>query len=347
MASPRVLVIYNEPILPADHPDAASEIDVIESTGVVVKFLQSAGFSIRQLGFSFDPRPLLDELRDHPPDVVFNMFEGLAAQTATEISVAGLLEWLNVPFTGSPSFAIALGRDKIRTQNLLRGGGLNVANSQVIEQTPVAAWPHAWPAIIKPACQDCSVGIDQDSVVTNQLDLERRVAYTLERYGAPVLVEEFIFGRELHANIIEEPGANPAAPDLVCIPLCEIRFAEERVGKGYWPIYSYEAKWNMSSDEFKNTPLGTVVDVPPAWSERIRRDALLAYKLIGLRDCGRIDLRVTEDGRPFILEVNPNPYLHGEGVIDGLKAIGRSHAKFIENMVWLALARGNVGRVQK
>ncbi len=344
MASPRVLVIYNEPILPADHRDSASELDVIESTGVVVKFLQSAGFSIRQLGFSFDPRPLLDELRDHPPDVVFNMFEGLATQTATEISVVGLLEWLNVPFTGSPSSAIALGRDKIRTQLLLRGGGLNVANSQVIDRLPIAAWPHAWPAIVKPACQDCSVGIDQESVVTNQPDLECRVASTLERYGAPVLVEEFIFGRELHANIIEEPGEGDAEPNLVCVPLCEIRFAEKRGGQGYWPIYSYEAKWNTLSDEFKNTPLNTVVEVSPAWWERICRDSLHAYKLTGLRDCGRIDLRVTEDGRPFVLEVNPNPYLHGEGIIDGLKAIGRSHSKFIENMVWLALARANAAR---
>jgi D-alanine-D-alanine ligase len=337
---PQVLVIYNEPVLPQDHPDSAAEVDVIEATGVVVKILESAGFPIRQLGLSFDPRPLLDELRDHPTDVVFNLFEGLGAQTATEISVPSLLEWMDVPFTGSPSFAIALGRDKIRTQHLLRGAGLNVANSQTIERTPMPAWPYAWPAIVKPACQDCSVGIEQASVVTNQKDLERRVDYTLERYGAPVLVEAFIFGRELHANIIEESGDALAAPNLVCIPLCEIRFSDKHFGDGRWPIYSYEAKWNMSSDEFKNTPLATVVEVSPDWSERIRHDALQAYRLVGLRDCGRVDLRVTEDGRPFILEVNPNPYLHSEGIVDGLKAIGRSHAKFIENMVWLALARG-------
>ena len=309
MASPLACSSYNEPVLPADHPDSASEFDIIESTGVVVKLLQSAGFAIRQLGFSRMTRDRFqqEELREHPPDVVFNLFEGIASQTATEISVAALLEWLNVPFTGSPSFAIALGRDKIRTQTLLRGAGLNVAKSQVIEQLPIAAWPYAWPAIIKPACQDCSVGIDQGSVVTNQQALERRVAHTFELYGAPVLIEEFIFGRELHANIIEELGQSSDAPQLVCIPLCEIRFAEKHGGENSWPIYSYEAKWNMSSDEFRNTPLATVVDVPPEWSEQIRHDALRAYKLVGLRDCGRIDLRVTQDGRPFVRRGEPQP----------------------------------------
>ena len=195
-------------------------------------------------------------------------------------------------------------------------------------------------AIVKPACQDCSIGIDQASVVTTQKELDERVVYILDRYGPPVLVEEFIFGREFHANLIEEPGDSPLSPYIFSVPLAELRFAYT-AGQPYWPIYSYEAKWNEKSAEFQGTPIdsGVVLDSGPM--DTVRRAAVEAYKLVGLRDYGRIDLRVSEDGTPYILEVNPNPYIHSDAIIDGLKMTGRSHAKFIENLIWSAVARGN------
>lgn len=333
MPHPRVLVIFNEPVLPKDHPDAAQEHDVIEATGIVVKILEAAGFPVRQVGFSFDPRVLLDELRDHPPDVVFNMFEGVATQTATEIAVVSLLEWLRVPFTGSPSFAIALGRDKIRTKHLLRGAGVPTADFQVVEGGPPPTWPHAWPAIVKPALQDCSLGIEQASVVTNQVELEHRVAQTIERYGPPVLIEEFLFGREFLANVIDEPDGG-----LLMVPVTELRF-EHEPGRKLWPIYSYEAKWNEESEEFRRSPYDLAIRLDPVIQEKVNRVVEQAYRLVGLRDCGRVDLRLTEDSRPCVLEVNPNPYLHSEAIIDGLKSVGRTHEQFIEGMVWAAYAR--------
>jgi D-alanine-D-alanine ligase len=339
MQLPRVLVIFNEPVLPVDHPDSAQEHDVLDSTALIVKILQQAGFPLRQLGFSYEPRRLLDELRDHPPDVVFNMFEGLATHTATEISVVSLLEWLNVPFTGSPSFALGLGRDKIRTKHLLHGAGVATPDFQVIEQLPVQPWPHAFPAIVKPACQDASVGIDQASVVRNQGELEQRVACMLERYGPPVLIEEFINGREFHANLIEEPLAGAKGTRIRSMPLAEIGYSYPP-GTNYWPIYSYDAKWSPQTDEFRGTSMKAAIDLAPERLDRIERLAEHVFKLVGMRDCGRIDLRLAGNGTPYVLEVNPNPYLHGEAIVDGLKAMGRSHSQFIEGLVWNAYGRG-------
>ena len=294
---PHVLVIYNEPVLPAGHADAAAEFDVIEATQLVVKILQSAGFPTRQLGFSYEPRILLDELRDHRPDVVFNMFEGLATHTATEISVVGLLEWLNVPFTGSPAFAIALGRDKIRTKYLLQGAGVPTAEFQVIERMPIASWPHDWPAIVKPALQDCSVGIDQRSVVTNQNELEQPTSHSRSNAtGAPGVGSSGSYSvGNCTPTLSRNPGDSPDAPNHVCIPLCEIPLCRRKPGEESWPIYSYEAKWNTDSDEFKNTPQDTVVAMPPDLGERISKLAIQAYTLVGLRDCGAH--RFSPDGR--------------------------------------------------
>lgn len=337
MEPTRVLLIYNEPVLPPDHPDAASECDVIDTANSVEKILIDAGLPTRKLSFAHDPSVLLQELRDHPVDVVFNLFEGLAAQTETEISVAALLEWLKVPFTGSPSFAIALGRDKVRTKLLLQGAGLPTAPFTVVESLPIPVWEYEWPAIAKPACQDSSVGIDQKSVVENQSDLEERVSYLLNRYGPPILVEQFVYGREFHANIVEEPGNDANSPIMLSVPLSEVVF---KVGDALrWPIYTFDAKWDEHSADYKASPLQTPVWIePPLW-ERVQHVTKLAYKLIGLRDFGRVDLRLTDDGQPFILEVNPNPYLMSSMLVDGLAAIGRKHTRMVADLVRLAASR--------
>ncbi len=338
MRFPRVLVIYNEPVLPKEHPDAASEYDIIATSELIENILREGGFPTRRIGFSTDPQVLLDELRTSPPDAVFNLFEGLANQTATEISVVSLLEWLNIPFTGSPSFAISLGRDKIRTKFLLQGAGLPTPDFAVVEQLPCPRWTYEWPAIVKPACQDSSVGIEQASIVVNQEQLEKRVSYILNRYQGAVLIEQFVFGREFHVNMIEDPGESPTRPILTMIPLAEVRF-EYEAGRRFWPIYSYDAKWNTESEEYLGTPLDTAVSLPAPLGERIRRIARETYRLTGLRDYGRLDIRLSEDGMPAILEVNPNPYLNSIALLDGFKHMGRSHEEFIVEMIWSALAR--------
>ncbi len=337
MHHPRVLLIYNEPVLPPDHPDAPSEIDVLDTVNSVEKILNDAGLPVRKLGFARDPGVLLKELRDHPADVVFNLFEGLATQTETEISVAALLEWLNIPFTGSPSFAIALGRDKVRTKLLLQGAGIPTAPFAVVDKLPIPHWAHSWPAIVKPACQDSSVGIDQKSVVENQSDLEQRVASLLDRYGPPILVEQFVFGREFHANIVEEPGSDRDSPVMFSVPLSEVRFD---CGPDLrWPIYTFAAKWDEDSAEYKASLLITPVWIEPHLWERVQHVTQLAYKLVGLRDYGRVDLRLADDGQPFILEVNPNPYLMCSMLVDGLAAVGRKHEQMVVDLIRLAASR--------
>src|SRR5262249_46507457 len=109
MAKPPILVLYNKPVLPQGHPEAGSEYDILDTVCATVKLLGAAGYGVRRLGIHHDPRPLLDDPRAHPPLAIFNLFEGLATQPDTEVSAAALLEWLNVPFTGCPSPALAMG----------------------------------------------------------------------------------------------------------------------------------------------------------------------------------------------------------------------------------------------
>jgi D-alanine-D-alanine ligase len=330
---PRVLIVYNQPVLPPDHPDFPSENDILETVEEVAKVLPADRFEVARLGYARDPGALLGKLRAWPPDVVFNLFEGEADRTETEVYHAALLEWAGVPFTGSPAFALALGRDKVRSKNLFRGAGLTTAAFQMVESPNPPPWPHPWPAIVKPACQDASVGIDQGSVVKSQPELDARVAHVFEKYGGPVLVEEFIPGREFHVHVIDGPDGRPAV-----LPPTEIRF---EAGPGYWPIYTFEGKWNEQSVEYKSTPYDTQVELPgPLW-ERVQDICTAAYRLVGMRDYGRVDLRVTPEGKAYLLEVNPNPYLNSLALVEGLKRAGRSFPDFIQTLVQSSLGRAS------
>ncbi len=332
MHSSRVLVLYNEPTLPPDHPDADSEHDILYTSDVISKILIEAGYPVTRLGVSDDSAALLAGLREHKPDVVFNLYEGTAKYGNTEAYVAGLLEWLGIPFTGSPSQALWLARSKPLTKHLLAGAGISTSAFFVIDQLPVPRCTIDWPVIVKPGREDASVGIDQQSVVTSQKQLEDRVEYILNRYGAPVLVEQFIGGREFNVGLIE-------LPDLQVLPFSEIMFIDKT--PGYWPLVTFDAKWKPGTRDFQATPPVNPAEVDPDLREWVETIAIRSYQLVGCRDYARVDVRVDEKGRPYVLEVNPNPCISPlAGFAEALKSAKIPHAQFVVELVRMALQRG-------
>ncbi|MCS6865491.1 MAG: hypothetical protein RMJ56_03635 [Gemmataceae bacterium] len=339
MTRPSILLLYNQPVLPLDHPEANSEHDILETAEDTYQILRDAGLAVQKLGIHYDPQPLLDTLRHNKPDAVFNLFEGLATQTGTEVSVAALLEWLNVPFTGCPSASLTFGRDKVRTKHLLAAAGIPTPNYMVIESLPAPPWPGHWPVIVKPVFQDASVGIDQESVVTSPRQLTERTAYLLERFGPPVLIEEFIFGREFHVNIIEERTSSSGRRPRV-LPVTEVVFLGD--DKALWPVYTFTAKWHEHSEEFAKSDIRTAITLPPQLQAQLEPIAHKAYHTLQCRDYARLDVRLDTNGQFYILEVNPNPYLNSITLVDGLKAIGRSHEWWVVEMALAALERGGI-----
>jgi D-alanine-D-alanine ligase len=328
----RVVILFNEPVLPEDHPDAESEYEILFTVDEVEKILAGGGYDVRRLGVQRDPAVLVDGLQELKPDCVFNLFEGLADLYETEAYVAGMLEWLGIPFTGSPCQTLTLARRKHMTKYLLQGAGLPTADFFVVEELPVPSCRLGWPVIVKPAEQDASVGLDQGSVVTNQKSLEDRVAYLLETYGAPVLVEQFIPGREFNLGVIENS-------ELLVLPVAEIEFIDQ--GPDYWPIVTYDAKWKPGSRDYEATPAKYPATVSPRLKEKLQALARDAFRLLGCRDYARVDFRVKPTGKPYILEVNPNPDLSPTaGLSGGLISAGLTHAQFTIDLVKRALARG-------
>ena len=193
---------------------------------------------------------------------------------------------------------LSLARAKHTTKHLLKGAGLPTADFMAVHGLPMPKCSLAFPVIVKPATQDASVGMDQASVCVNPSALKRRVQYILATYGAPVIVEEYIPGRELNVSLVE-------LPELTALPAAEIVLPREKAGQ--WSIYTYDGKWKADSSEYAQTSVRMATDLSAAMVRKLNRLAMSAYRLLGCRDYGRVDFRLQADGKAYILEVNPNP----------------------------------------
>jgi D-alanine-D-alanine ligase len=337
MPSLEVLVLYNQPLLASDHPDWTSEAGVLESVEAVSAALERHGHRARRLALGLTLDELLAALAgDSRPDVVFNLCEGFAGAAAGEPFVAGFLELMQTPYTGSPPDCLALVRQKARTKWLLHGAGLPtpafhlVTRDGAIPRETIEPDLRRGALIVKPAGEDASLGIGPASVVQDYASLARQVEDVRQRYG-DVLVEQFIAGREFNVGVI-------AVPEPQVLPLAEIEFAPG-AALGH-AVVTYDAKWTSQSDDYVSTPVRCPAEVEPALADELRRVALAAFQLTGCRDYGRVDLRVDAAGRPFILEVNANPDLAPTaGLARAVAAAGIAYDDFVVRMVETAHGR--------
>jgi D-alanine-D-alanine ligase len=327
----RVVVLFNQPVLPREHPEADSEQWVATAVEDISGLLTATGYRVSQLAVGRNLFALKSQLAACRPDVVFNLFEGLADRPATEVAVARLLERLEVPFTGSPSQALRLALNKHLAKRRLRAAGIPTPWSCVVSKVPLRSADFPWPVIVKPARRDASEGIDQGSVVTTPTALARRVAKLLEQYGPPVLIEQFLPGREFTVALLE-------TPELVPLPITEVQFTVSSAVP--WPILSYAAKWLPGSPDYEATDMLKAVPLPPALSRSLIALAKSAYRAVECRDYARIDLRMTLAGEPMILEVNANPDMSPTACFaKALLAAGLDRAELLAHFVRQAAAR--------
>jgi D-alanine-D-alanine ligase len=329
MSKSSVLVLYNQPLLPDDHPDAVSEHSVVEIAERMAKLLDAAGFRVGTFALGADPGDLWTALKKRKPDVVFNLYEGQNDNAESETHVAGLLEWSGIPYTGSPPPALALARAKDTTKYLWKGAGLPSAGFLVVPARPTPMCTLDFPVIVKPARLDASVGVYQNSVCTDQGQIEERVRYLLTTYGGPVLIEEYIAGREFHVPLVE-------LPELRTLQPLEINFSDETPGA--WSILTYNGKWTTASPECAATYAKVPADLSKATLRRLGQIAARAFRLIGCRDYARVDFRMNEQGKLFILEVNPNPEISEDA---GFGSAQFPLDAFIVRLVQQALRRKN------
>jgi D-alanine-D-alanine ligase len=313
---------------------------VAEEIEQIVQSVKEAGYEVKaiNIGDRFDT--LVETLKTEKPDVVMNLIEWFHDDLENETHVPAIFELLDQSYTGNRPLALSLCQKKPHAKALLAANGLRVPRGIVVEVAQGKAPAElglAFPLIVKPAYDDASGGIDAGSVVRDRAALDARVHLVVGEHKMPALIEEFIEGREIHCAIM---GNDPPTP----LPLYEMCFKEGGVDNDGRPlpnIITYRAKWDpYSRDYYAMEHKCPVDDLAPAVVAKIQEVAVRAYRVLGCRDCARVDMRLDVNGEPYILEVNPNPDLaDGCAFAQCVRASGRTYAQAIQEIVGYALER--------
>jgi D-alanine-D-alanine ligase len=310
----KIIVLYNLVTSKffGNPKDILADEDTVKTARAIAKSLNADLFEVREDNFK--------RLKNLNPDLFFNNAFGIGNIPKSEADLASLLEKTSIPFTGSGSRAILLTTDKKATKELLKLGNLPVPGSE------------KFPLIVKPACEDCSLGISEKSVVNNPRQLKKQTDFLRKKYDEEVLVEEYIDGRELNVTVM---GNGDKAEAL---PISEIVFGPSYKDK--YKIVDFDAKWKEHSLKFKETVGVCPADLPGKLAREIQDIAVAAYLATGCRDFARVDFRLSKNNKPFILEVNANPGIGPEdGATRSARAAGMSYPQFLEVIVRNALSR--------
>lgn len=353
----RVLVLFNDPDYPGESSqtvvtasgtvekkammnNTAVETTVVDNSheGLAVEVdaicdsLESVDIPARSVNLKNDVRLLVEILQQRSMDVIFNLVESFHNESEPEMHVAGLYDLYKIPYTGAPPKALGNCLDKILTKQLLRSYGIRVPRHKVVHSLPLKKpigipYPH----IVKPVHEDASAGIENESVVRNRRQLVDRIEYIHRWFRQAALIEEYIEGREFNVSVV---GNKPA----ISLPVSEIDFSG--MPGHLHKIVSYQAKWMPDHDAYKHTIPVCPANIPEKLSHELSRIALTCSRIMGTRDYSRVDMRVTEDGTVYVLEVNPNPDISRDaGFMRAASVYGWDHAETLKRIVQFAWER--------
>jgi D-alanine-D-alanine ligase len=276
-----------------DQPvDSFEEFDSEETIDAIRDVLQSDGHEVIKLGGGAG---LIDRLRTSPVDIVFNIAEGIGGRNR-EAHIPALLEFLNIPYTGSDPLTLSLTLDKAMAKKVVRSEGIPTPGFQKVEgMEDLHGLDLRYPLFVKLCYEGSSKGVRLDSKISDPSSLSQKVKWLLENYGPPILVEEFVSGPEFTVGILGNEH-----PSVLGVMQIEI--------KGSPPdeaIYSLEVKreWEEKVRYHCPPPIGLSLH------KKIEEVALRAYQALDCRDVSRVDIRIGGDGIPYFLEVNPLPGL--------------------------------------
>ena len=298
---------------------------ILGTVEAIEKALIDEGNKVTYIPIQMDGK-WIEKVRRGKFDLAFNMCEGIDGIATLEPAVIGVLELFGIPFTGASSYTTNVCLRKNVVNTLLDKAGLPVPKFGGVKRG--GALPTVgYPAIVKPAAEDASLGIEQRSVVRNSRQMAERVHAMLESWEE-VIVQRYVEGREVNVGVIGD----------TVLPIAEIDFAG--MPEGSWKIVTYQSKWITGSEE----DLGAVPKCPAKLPKKVAQEArdvaLAAWKLVGGSGYGRVDMRIDAEGRPWILEVNANPDIAPDAGLARMAGVaGMPYSALIREICQLGLTR--------
>ena len=311
------------------------EFDAWATIDAICNVFEKNGHSPVRLGWGKD---FIEKIRTEKVDFVFNIAEGHFGRNR-EAHMPSLLEMLNIPYSGSDPLTLALTLDKIMAKKLAIISGIPVPGYKVVskyEDVLAIKDKLKYPVITKPAWEGSSKGIYNFSKANDKNELTASVSILLKKYpNQPIIVEEYIEGREITVGVIG--NKNPRI-----IGVMEI-VNKHSPGKDFF--YSIEVKrdWKNLVDYIIPPDRDTILN------KHIRYYALLAFKEFGLKDIARMDFRISRNGDPFLLEINPLPGLSPEyaDLVIMSKLYGIEYEKLVLGILNQAMSRYNEFKVEE
>ncbi len=305
-----------------------------EEVWAVEESLREGGFKPYTLPVENFSKDLIQTLLEISPKFVFNLCEEINGKCELEMCIAGLLELMGIPYTGSDPFALGLALNKFHVKQILRSAGIPTARGYVRYPNQKLTIPRGvrFPVLVKPSRQDASLGINSHSVCHTVKQLEQQILYVHEVYEQEALVEEYLDGREFNVSVIGDQN-----PEVLAIS--EIDFTG--LPDGEPRIVSYRAKWDEESPMYSSTIPICPATLSKRLENRIKDIAVRSHLCVGCRDYARVDMRTDSRGSLYVLEVNPNPDISPKaGFARAARAAGYTYAEMILRISEAAMERG-------
>jgi D-alanine-D-alanine ligase len=336
-----ILVLYDRWDEPDDAPSSANDKAPLTRTLDKKEVEDEVAEALGRLGHEATLHVLdgslksLHALARADCDLVFNLAESFGGNDTADYCIASYLELLDKPFTGCGSRGLLYGQDKAVAKKILEFHGIH---------TPVFARSYRgrldfshdleFPVIVKPAREDGSIGIEFGNVVSTIRELMERIDWLHANFDSPVLIEEYVEGREMYVGVIGND--NPEA-----LPVIELDLS--KLPEGRPRIAGAEVKWGKGTRAYRDTKSALAEGLPDETIALLQQTAVAVYQALELRDYARIDMRLRPDGRVAVIEANPNPWLasRAEFPMSARKA-GRTYTQLIDEIVGLALSRYGV-----
>ena len=327
----RVLVLVQKGLIPPE------EVKADEVPGApwkmeygIIKTLRSLGHTAIPLAVESDLGVIRKAMDEEKPQVAFNCLEGFDEVATWDANVVGYLEMLKLPYTGCNSRGMLLGRDKSLTKTLLSYHRIPVPRFLIVPRERKVKRPKrlAFPLFVKSLTMDASIGISQASVVETDAKLQERVNFIHESIGTDALVEQYIEGRELYVGILGNQR-------LQALPVWELSFA--KMPEESQKIATERLKWSLAYQK-KHGIDSAAADLEPASALAMQELCKRSYRILMMSGCARIDLRLSPEGRAYVIEANPNPQLSpDEDYAQAALAAGIKYPELIQRLLGLGL----------
>ena len=333
MKRQRVLVLVHRHLVP---PDDTTGIDVTTAEWKtefdVITTLREMGHEVQPLGIQDELNPIRQAMEEWKPTIVFNLLEAFDNINLFDQNVVSYLELLRLPYTGCNPRGLLLARDKSLSKKLLAYHRIPVPEFAVFKRGRKVLVPPrlTFPVIVKSLTQESSIGISQASVVNDEEKLRKRVEFIHESVGTHAIAERYIDGRELYVGVLGNER-------LQVFPVWEMHF-QKMVEGDNWPIATERVKWSAKYQEKHGIATDKALALPDGLEIAIGKMAKRVYRSLEISGYARIDMRLDEAGKVYVLEANPNPQIaYGEDFAESAEHAGMKYEALLDRILALGL----------